>query len=87
MPPNYIASKLKPDVYFKPEKVWEISFDAFTASSVYLLENNLGISVRFPCFNRIRDDKSIRESTSTEEITDMYNRFQELSEGHNQQKI
>jgi DNA ligase-1 len=84
MPSTYIASKLKPDVYFLPERVWEISFDAFTISSVYQLENNLGLSLRFPCFNRVRSDKSIRESTSSEEIANMYNRFAELAEGQNQ---
>ncbi len=78
VPSDYAISKLKPDVYFSPTKVWEISFDTYTPSSLYLLDENLGVSVRFPCFNRIRTDKSINEATTTEEIIEMYNRFTEF---------
>ena len=56
---NYvIPNKLKPDGYFNPDQVWEIGFDKFSESNIYLTYLNRklfkGVSLRFPRFIRIR---------------------------------
>lgn len=47
------------DVYFKPTKVIELKGSEITESKKYN-----GLSLRFPRFIRIRDDKGISDITS-----------------------
>jgi len=77
-PPNVICSE-KPDVWFNPAIIIEISGDELTISpkadagkyySGRINEN--GYSVRFPVFQRIRNDKDIYGITKVDEIIDLY---------------
>ncbi|MHA1821281.1 MAG: ATP-dependent DNA ligase [Promethearchaeota archaeon] len=76
---NVVCSE-KADVWFKPHYVIEIVGDELTISpkadagkyyqgKVY----ESGYSLRFPVFQRLRDDKSVEEITTVDEIIKLYN--------------
>ncbi|SPO32068.1 probable CDC9 - DNA ligase I [Ustilago trichophora] len=72
----YDVGEAKPDVYFEAKIVWEVLTADLSLSPVYTAAKGLieqrGISLRFPRFIRIRDDKTAEESTSPEQIEQMY---------------
>lgn len=81
---------LKPDVWFEAVQVWEIKCADLSLSPVHraaigVLETKKGISLRFPRYLRIRDDKKPEESTNASQIVDMYNN-QEMLQNNNENK-
>jgi DNA ligase-1 len=77
-PENVISSEV-PDVWFRPSIVMEIAGDELTispkadAGKYYNGQvNETGYSVRFPTFQRIRDDKDIYDITKIDEIIELY---------------
>lgn len=75
-------------VWFEPREVWEIRGADVTLSPVYRaaighISEERGLSLRFPRFMRVRDDKSIEEATTARELANMYRNQQE----HHQEQL
>ncbi|MBD3191363.1 MAG: ATP-dependent DNA ligase [Candidatus Heimdallarchaeota archaeon] len=71
--PQDVYSKLEPDIWVYPEKVFEIQGADLSTSPVHTcalgeLKQDAGIAIRFPRFTRYREDKSAEQATTTEEI-------------------
>lgn len=69
--PSYVEYHGEPDVWFEPCEVWEMAFADITLSPTYpaaigLVSEERGLSLRFPRFIKVREDKSIDEATSSD---------------------
>ncbi|KAH9992652.1 ATP-dependent DNA ligase [Russula vinacea] len=76
------AGGYSPSVYFRPHEVWEIRGADVTLSPVSpaaqgLVSEEKGLSLRFPRFVRVREDKSVDQASSTEFLVGMYRGQQE----------
>lgn len=68
MPKEYEAQKdLIPDVWAIPKLVIEVTADSISKST----KHSLGLSLRFPRFIKIREDKGSNEATTLEELRDI----------------
>ncbi|KFZ07621.1 hypothetical protein V501_06281 [Pseudogymnoascus sp. VKM F-4519 (FW-2642)] len=90
--PFYEHSKVnahQPDVWFEPRYVWEVRTADLTLSPKYRAgykegiagDAEKGVSLRFPRFIKIRDDKKVDEATSSRQIAEMYRRQESVSKG------
>ena len=74
-----VTSEIMSDDWFEPKFIVEILADEITLSNVHTagfgeVRPNYGFALRFPRFIRWREDKSIEDITTTDEIIDMYKR-------------
>ncbi|KAL1939770.1 hypothetical protein VTO73DRAFT_9470 [Trametes versicolor] len=75
--PECDTGGLRPEVYFKPQEVWEIRGADITISPVSvaalgLVSQTRGLSLRFPRFISIREDKGIENASDPEFLAKMY---------------
>lgn len=71
------TSSAAPDVWFEPTTVFEILVADLSLSPIYKaahLEYGKGVSLRFPRFLRVRDDKVIEDATTSTQISEFYER-------------
>ena len=75
--PNYIEYPGNPDVWFEPQEVWEMAFADITKSPTYLAAVGLvdevrGLSMRFPRFLKVREDKGIDEASTADFLAELW---------------
>lgn len=72
----YVYSEsAQPDVWLEPSMLFEVLTADLSLSPVYKAGGSSygkGISLRFPRFIRIRDDKSVEDATSSEQVIEFY---------------
>ncbi|CAI5758491.1 unnamed protein product [Candida verbasci] len=79
-PKNYFVydtnnSNAKPDVWFDPSLIFEVKTADLSLSPIYKAAHQQygkGISLRFPRFVRIRDDKNIEDATSSTQVSEFF---------------
>lgn len=74
-----MTDKLIPDVWLDAKVVWEVKAADLSVSPVYTaaighVDASKGISIRFPRLVRVRDDKGPEETTSPDQVAEMYKR-------------
>ena len=75
--PSYVEYPYSPDVWFEPQEVWEMAFADITKSPTYLaalglVDEDRGLSMRFPRFLKIREDKSIDEASTADFLAELW---------------
>lgn len=77
----------QPDVWFEPRLVWEVRTADLTLSPRYQAARDQGVdpagdkgvSLRFPRFVRVRDDKKPDQATTGRQVAEMYRRQESVA--------
>ncbi|MEW6748112.1 MAG: ATP-dependent DNA ligase [Candidatus Micrarchaeota archaeon] len=73
-PPAKLDCNIEVDFWVKPKYVVEVAFDDITKSPNHTcgMKDGKGYALRFPRLMRMREDKGVREITTTDEVISMY---------------
>lgn len=73
-PPKGLDYRIEPDFWVRPKYVVEVAFDEITKSPTHTcgLKDEKGYALRFPRMISLRDDKSVKEASTTEEVIEMF---------------
>jgi DNA ligase-1 len=88
--PSYVEYVGHPDVWFEPQEVWEMAFADITLSPTYtaaigLVTEERGLSMRFPRFLRVREDKSIEEASTSDFLASLYRKQEAKAQANSHQ--
>ncbi|KAF3491473.1 uncharacterized protein GIQ15_00990 [Arthroderma uncinatum] len=83
--PSYVEYCGEPEVWFQPQEVWEMAFADITLSPTYLAAIGLvseerGLSLRFPRFLKVREDKGIDEASTSDYLAHLWRKQTEKSQ-------
>ncbi|KAM0677530.1 ATP-dependent DNA ligase Cdc17 [Binucleata daphniae] len=78
--PGYVYTEsVKPNVWLSPKYIFEVKAAGFSVSPIYSTASKLnkkgGISLRFPRFIKLREDKGIKDVTTSKQVLYMFNEF------------
>lgn len=76
-------SSAAPDVWLEPTMLFEVLTADLSLSPIYKAgssEYGKGISLRFPRFIRIRDDKGVEDATTSEQVIEFYSKQANLQD-------
>ncbi|KAF8423809.1 hypothetical protein EV426DRAFT_109618 [Tirmania nivea] len=81
----------EPDVWFEAMEVWEVAFGDVTLSPVYpaargLVSEERGLSLRFPRFVRVREDKSVEEASKVAFLAELWEKQMAVGERERRQE-
>ena len=84
--PAFYEYRGEPAVWFAASEVWEIAFADVTLSPTYtaalgLVDEDRGLSLRFPRFLRVREDKGIEEASDTDFLAGLYRKQEATGRG------
>ncbi|MEW6036536.1 MAG: ATP-dependent DNA ligase [Candidatus Micrarchaeota archaeon] len=73
-PPAKLEHKIEVDFWVEPKYVVEVAFDDITQSPNHTcgMQDGKGYALRFPRLMRMREDKGVKEITTTGEVIRMY---------------
>ncbi len=73
---DYKSDKVTPDFWVEPKYVVEVAFDDITESPMHTCsvtpQKDKGLALRFPRMVHLRDDKTVKEATTTQEVQKMF---------------